>query len=109
MQSCLVLTRSYYVQHQARFENYLDTHKAVLNPSSQTTSKNNRNILLSKINAEMIKQCDKEIIGEQVMALQKFKADPTGFDSTQKDFAKLVDVEFSEFNAANEEPEGYQL
>ena len=55
-------------------------------------------MLLSKINANMIIQCDEMITPEQVVELQKFKEDPYRFDSTKSDYSKLVDVTFTDYD-----------
>lgn len=57
VEACLVLTRSYYTKNQADFDTYIDAHPAITNPSKKVGKKGNQNMLLSKINANMIEGC----------------------------------------------------
>jgi len=122
MESCLVLTRAFYVQNQKEFDNFIKGHTAsnpqtFLNPEllqegaeemreaylkkAELVSKQNGNILLSKINVNMMQHCLEGISIEQIKELQKFKkAAPNSLDvaGKYKDYAPLVDVDFSQFS-----------
>ena len=60
----------------------------------------NRNMLLSKINANMLIKCDEAISKEQIEELQKFKDDSYHFDSSKAGFSKLVEVRFKNYDIA---------
>ena len=46
----------------------------------------------------MLIQCDEAINQAQIMELQKYKDDATRFDSSRADYAKLVEVNFSDYD-----------
>ena len=53
-------------------------------------------MLLSKINGQMLLQCDGLITPNQIQVLQRHRAHPEGFDALQEDYAKLVDIDLAE-------------
>lgn len=61
-------------------------------------AKVNKNILLSKINANMLIQCEEAIEKEQVEELQKFKDDPPRFQSSKPAYSKLVEVNYADYD-----------
>lgn len=73
LESCLVLTRSYYAKHEKKFNKYLGEHASTVyegeDPRVKKQAQVNRNILLSKINANMLIKCDAGIDVEKVEAL----------------------------------------
>ena len=99
------MTRSFYQQNEKKFQNYIDNHVTVVGTENEMASKQNQNMLLSKINAQMLIQCEKQINKEQIAALQKYKFKPQNFRSSQDGFSQLVDVDFSQFDISQSENE----
>lgn len=58
LESCLVLTRAYYAQYEQVFTRYIDAHTSTAYSGDdmkvKKQAKTNKNILLSKINANML-------------------------------------------------------
>lgn len=85
LESCLILTRAYYAQHEKAFNDYIDSHTSCVYTGEEMKLKKqakvNKNVLLSKINANMLIQCEDNISKEQVLELQKFKEDANSFQS----------------------------
>ena len=106
LESCLIMVRSFYAKHSDTYESYIKNH-----PSTQPNEdagnanlvKSNTNILLSKMQANMIMQCDAAITEEQIQELAKFKQKPEKFDSTKKGYADLVDIDLRQFDLAGME------
>ena len=98
----MVLTRSYYAKHEKKFNKYLTEHPSTQYDGEDARLKKqsqvNRNILLSKINANMLIKCDAGIDAEKVAALQQYKDDSYRFDSTKAGYSELVEVDFSEYD-----------
>jgi len=65
LESCLILTRSYYAKHEREFTKYIAAHSRTHYGGEDAKQKKvamiNKNILLSKINANMLIQCDEAI------------------------------------------------
>lgn len=91
LESCLVMTRSYYSKHEKQFNDYLNSHASTNYQGDDLKLKKqaqvNRNMLLSKINANMLIKCDDAISKEQVEELQKYKDDSYRFDSSKSGFS----------------------
>lgn len=109
MESCLVLTRSYYAQNEKAFQYYLDTHPAITNPAAKTSEKMNRNMLLSKINSQMLIQCESMISKEQVMELQKYKDRQDKFKTSQEAYQKIIAIDLSKFDVKEAGEEGHKV
>ena len=61
----------------------------------------NKNMLLSKINAQMLIQCESGITDELVAELQNFKSSADKFDSSKA--SDLVKVDFHQFDSEDKE------
>ena len=96
------MTRAYYSQHEKEFSRYIDGHVATNykgeEPKMKKQVKINKNILLSKMNANMLIQCEEAIVAGQVEELQKYKDDANRFDSSKGTYAKLVAVNFADYD-----------
>ena len=78
LESCLVITRSYYKLYEDTFETYLNNHKSVQGKNKEPVGgvtkdtpkelreeieqgRSNHSMLLSKINAQMLLKCEENI------------------------------------------------
>ena len=74
LEACLVMTRAYFSLHEKKFTSYIEQHSSVAgHVDDEQLKRQAQNILLSKINAQMLIQCDKNIKKEQIDVLQKYK------------------------------------
>jgi len=98
----LVLTRSYYALNEKAFTNYINAHASTTYSGEEMKLKKqakvNKNILLSKINANMLINCEEAIDKEQVVELQKYKDDPARFNGNKQGYSKLVAVNFPAYD-----------
>lgn len=96
------MTRSYYSKHEKKFSAYISNHASTSYSGDDMSMKKqaqvNKNILLSKINANMLLKCEEAITPEQVVELQKFKDDSYRFDSTKAGYSQLVEVTFTDYD-----------
>ena len=70
LESCLIMVRSYYGKNSKMYESYIKAHPATQGTEeSARLAKSNTNILLSKIQSNMISQCDGIITDDQVTEL----------------------------------------
>lgn len=83
------------MNNKSKYESYIDSHKAVVNPAPTTNKQQNSNMLISKINAHMLMNCEKTINQDQIKVLQKYKTNAEKFDSSKDGYRQLVDVDLS--------------
>ena len=96
------MTRSYYAKRERKFNEYIANHVAVSytgeDPNLKKQAQANKNIILSKINANMLIKCEQAITADQVTELQKFKDDSYHFDSSKSGYSQLVEVNFADYD-----------
>lgn len=92
------MTRAFFAQNEKKFTAYIDNHSTVAGLEEEQQKRQAQNMLLSKINAQMLIQCDQAITKSQIETLQKFKYKAQSFKNFGVDFAKLVEVDFSQFD-----------
>lgn len=109
LQSCLVATRAFYIKNKSKYDNYLQRHLAVTNPAPSTNKQQNQNLLISKINAHMLINCDKSITQDQIKELSKFKTEAEKFDATRDGYRQLVDIELTQFDITTDSEAGHTL
>jgi len=66
----------------------------------------NHGMLMSKINGQMLFNCQDFITEEQITEVHKFKTTPESFDTSRSGFHSLVHVNFDEFNEEGVEEDG---
>lgn len=112
MESCLIMVRSHYGKHSKLYEDYIKKHPATqpdVEGTNARLAKTNSNILLSKIQAGMLTQCDSLITNEQIKELSKFRQAPEKFDSSKIGYKELVEFEFNQFDLAGMEQMNGQI
>lgn len=109
LQSCLVATRAFYIKNKSKYDNYLQSHLAVTNPAPSTSKQQNSNVLISKINAQMLINCEKSITQDQIKELAKFKTQSEKFDASRNGFRQLVDINLTQFDIALDSEAGHTL
>jgi len=67
----------------------------VLTPAPSVTKEQNSNAIISRINAGMLINCEKNIKKEQIAELLKYKTNSDKFDSSQAGYRSLVDIPLS--------------
>ena len=107
LEGCLVMTRAFYQQNEQKYTAYIQQHATVA-PflDNEQLYKQNSNMLLSKMNAQMLIQCDKKITKDQIKTLQKFKFKPASFKNYGIEYQNLVDVDFQQFDMAQNDENG---
>lgn len=107
------MTRSYYAKHEKKFNQYIGNHASTSYSGDDMSVKKqvqvNKNILLSKINANMLIKCDSTINPDQVKDLQKYKEDSYRFDSSKAGFSELVEVTFTDYDISADSAKEGQL
>ena len=109
MQSCLTLLRSYYAVNREKIMAYIDNHKAVTHPDTKSSSKDNTHMLASKLQAQMLIKCEKQINDEQIKELQKFKNNFEKFDYTRKGYREMIELDFTAFDVKEESESGHSI
>ena len=66
-------------------------------------------MLLSKINSQMLIQCESQISKEQVAELQKYKERQDKFNTNQEDYQKIIAIDLNKFNVQELSEEGYKV
>ena len=98
------MVRSFYGKNSKVYESYIKEHPATQSNEDNTRlAKTNSNILLSKIQAGMITQCDASITPGQIKELSKFKQNPEKFDSGKQGYTELVKIDLRQFDLAGME------
>lgn len=69
----------------------------------------NENSVISKINVNMLMQCEKMINKKQVKELLKYQYTAEKFDSSASEYRKLIELEFSQFDLKGESEEGFEI
>jgi 23S rRNA maturation mini-RNase III len=101
LESCLIMVRAYYGKNSKMYESYIKAHPATqANEMMPQLEKTNTNILLSKIQAGMISQCDSIITSEQIKELSKFKQTPEKFDNNKSGYTELVQIDLHQYDMA---------
>ena len=67
--------------------------------------------MLSKINANMLISCEKEINLDQIQQLQIYKTNPEKFDLNKDGFVDLVKPTFADYDlkSHDSEADGYEI
>lgn len=78
-------------------------------PAPPATEKQNQNILTSKINAVMLRQCERNINSDQIKELQKYKSNFDKFDHSKDGFRQLIEINLAQFDITEESDKGYSL